>query len=235
MMPPGPDSVEKMAGFRAFYDSPARVVVAAAEYSYAFRGARRILRRFASEAPPVEIDLATAVPRVDEEGYRQNLKRIVRLSREHNVTPLFLLLRDNPEVVSPIHDAIGLASQGHVSEAARTLEEIIKRDGPESSVARIYRARLESEDADTRKWLRFQVKTVGDADSKPIRLDRDYNRIMREVASVEHVEVIDGASVLESIPGHFIDMCHFDATGHRMVGELIAAHVRPHLLRADHP
>jgi hypothetical protein len=48
---------------------------------------------------------------------------------------------------------------------------------------------------------------------------------MCEVAEAYDVEVIDAASVLEGIPGVFVDVCHFNEEGHQKVGELLAERI----------
>ncbi len=58
-----------------------------------------------------------------------------------------------------------------------------------------------------------------------IRLDSDYNEIMRQVATENNVSILDGAAVLEEHPSVFIDFCHFNADGHHLLGERLAARI----------
>jgi lysophospholipase L1-like esterase len=55
-----------------------------------------------------------------------------------------------------------------------------------------------------------------------IRLDTDYNAIMREVAATNQVEIVDGAAVVEQQPSDFIDYCHFNARAHERLGKMLA-------------
>ena len=71
--------------------------------------------------------------------------------------------------------------------------------------------------------LRGGERVVYLLDGLPIRLDWDYNTIMRQVAGQYNVDLVDAASVLEKDPYVFIDFCHFDSAGHRKVAELLAA------------
>ena len=48
---------------------------------------------------------------------------------------------------------------------------------------------------------------------------------MREVGEKMNVEVVDGAKELEERKSVYYDFCHFDTTGHRMIGELLAARI----------
>jgi lysophospholipase L1-like esterase len=57
---------------------------------------------------------------------------------------------------------------------------------------------------------------------RPIRLDSEYNAIMKQVAAQYDVDLVDAASVLEKDPYVFIDFVHFDSAGHRKVAELLA-------------
>jgi len=48
---------------------------------------------------------------------------------------------------------------------------------------------------------------------------------MRAVAAEQNADLVDGAAVPNAHPEDFIDSCHFDADGHRRVGEALATHI----------
>ena len=110
-----------------------------------------------------------------------------------------------------------------------------------SYLARIYLSRAYSaqgRELDARDVLMVEVErdmTGG----RPVRLDRDYNRIMTDVASEYGIPLVDGAAAVESHPGDFVDFCHFNASGHRRVAEKvareIAAALQPRLSLAATP
>lgn len=45
---------------------------------------------------------------------------------------------------------------------------------------------------------------------------------MSAPAAEQHASLVDGVPVLNAHAGGFDDMCHFDAGGHRLVGERLA-------------
>jgi hypothetical protein len=63
-----------------------------------------------------------------------------------------------------------------------------------------------------------------------IRLDTEYNEIMRYVARQYAVELVDAGKLLNEHPHVYVDGCHFNAAGHRMVGELLATRISAILL-----
>ena len=57
--------------------------------------------------------------------------------------------------------------------------------------------------------------------SEPVLLDVDYNQIMRDVSQAYGVPLVDAKSKLDENPSVFIDFCHFNAEGHKIVGQLV--------------
>ena len=53
-----------------------------------------------------------------------------------------------------------------------------------------------------------------------IRLDTDYQAILREVGAAHEVEVVEGAAALQ--PEQYIDVCHFNAAGYAAVAAALA-------------
>jgi hypothetical protein len=60
----------------------------------------------------------------------------------------------------------------------------------------------------------------------PIRLDSEYNQIVRRVGEKFQVEIVDGVEELGRQPSVYYDFCHFDTAGHRMIAELLAKRLR---------
>jgi lysophospholipase L1-like esterase len=172
-------------------------------------------------------DVSTLVPRVDERHYRDNLVALVKETRAAGVPIVFVLLRDNPAETEYLNLGVDLLEQGATEEAVSKLKTAVELDNMFSDLARLYLSRAyraEGRETDARNVLMHAVErslTGG----RPVRLDRDYNRIMTDVASEYDVPVIDGASVLAEHPGDFVDFCHFNASGHRRVAELLAREI----------
>jgi len=71
--------------------------------------------------------------------------------------------------------------------------------------------------------IRLPTRVEPNLDGQAIvRLDSEYNHVMRGVAQAYRADVIDGASILESTPGVFVDVCHFNATGRYRIGQTLA-------------
>ena len=103
-----------------------------------------------------------------------------------------------------------------------------KQDTMFSEVARLYLARAYEAKGDKAKAAEVAVSRSvyrSFSGGTLIRLDTDYNDIMREVAAGSHVALLDGAKVLEERPSAFIDFCHFNADGHRRLGEALAGRI----------
>jgi hypothetical protein len=63
------------------------------------------------------------------------------------------------------------------------------------------------------------------------RLMEAYNDVMRDVATANHVALIDLARRLPKDSRYFCDFAHFSNAGARAVGEIVAAGLEPYLVR----
>lgn len=59
------------------------------------------------------------------------------------------------------------------------------------------------------------------------RPGRDYHSVMKEVAEHEKIPLVDGASVLSKDPSVYLDFCHFNETGHRMIAATLKETIEP--------
>jgi len=230
LAPKGSDTPER---FRAIYRMSSEYLPnrmsRAMEWSYAFRMQRRLMQ-LAGTVPDgsswlAELNLADGVPRVNEAQYRRNLADLVALCLANHVRPVFLLLRDNPKVTRELYRGIARLEAGDVAGAVPPLEATLETDL--EYVARMYLSTAYRRLGDEgRAEAILRVPGAADAPDvdglDPVRLDIVYNQIMRDVAQASGVEVVDGASVLESIPEVFIDESHFNAKGHLAIGNLLA-------------
>jgi hypothetical protein len=72
---------------------------------------------------------------------------------------------------------------------------------------------------------RFEAERVSLDGYDVVRLDGPYNEIMRQVASSTGATFVDGATLLESHNASFVDICHFGADGHRLLGARLAEEI----------
>jgi tetratricopeptide (TPR) repeat protein len=172
-------------------------------------------------------DVSALTPRVDEEHYRDNLIAIVETARNAGAEIVFLLLRDNPAETEYVNLGLESLQRGDIKDATAKLEAAVAQKNMFSHMARVYlsqayRAEGREQEADDVLFDAVDRSLTG---GRPMRLDRDYNRIMAEVASQYGVPIVDGASALDGNPAFFVDFCHFNAAGHRRVGELLGQEI----------
>jgi lysophospholipase L1-like esterase len=163
-------------------------------------------------------------PRVNEQQYRENLSAMAAETERLGIPLILIVLRDNPLMTGHLKRGIEKLETGDYEAAIEYLEIPLKANYGFSDMARSYLAqayRAKGDPASAEAILRTDgLESLHGG--RPIRLDTAYNRVMIEVAREHHAEVIDAASVLEQDPYVFIDICHFNTTGHRRVGELLA-------------
>jgi hypothetical protein len=59
----------------------------------------------------------------------------------------------------------------------------------------------------------------------PIRLDRAYQEVMRNVALQNKVPLIEAAEYFAQKPSHYRDFCHLDADAHRWLAEALCSRI----------
>jgi lysophospholipase L1-like esterase len=234
----GPERL-RMVYTSASADARARAL-APLEGSYLFRAFRRVAQIAGLVPRPPAVDRGVRVdqlrPRVDEASYRKNLESIVARTRARGIALIFLLLKDDP--IRSHHLRQGIAqlptsratAMAHLSSAVRSGE-------PGSDLARLHLARSYRAQGETKRAEEVLVsKARLDLDGGwPIRLDVEYNEIMRLVALEHGVEVVDGGAAVDERPTDYVDFCHFNAAGHRRVGELLAGRIDRILSGAERP
>ncbi len=206
---------------------PAKRVVTLLQELYLSRSLRSAMRSAHLVADASEVDLATAVPRVDEDDYRRNLQAMAQDTRRLGIPLLFILLKDNPIETEVLDLGIERLSRGDVDGAIETLTAAVQHNNAFSDLARLYLARAyeaagRAAEAITARRAMHQRTLAG---GRPLRRDRDYNRIMREVAAEHGVPVVDGGAVLDERPADYVDFCHFNAAAHKKLGELLARQI----------
>jgi lysophospholipase L1-like esterase len=230
-------SIDSPQRFEALYrgstDYWPRRLASSLDHLYLFRGLQRV-RRFvagpAHESEPAILDLEEAAPRVSESAYRENLSDIAKLCLAHDTLPVFVLLRDNPAEAEPLRQGIEWLAQDRPSEAIDAFEAVVEQDSFLTDLGLIHLAtalRTIGQGGRADGLVEAEALPMAPDGHRLVRLDTDYNRIMTEVAREHGAVLVDAASVIESVPGVFIDTTHFNVEGHRRVGELLAARLSP--------
>ena len=173
---------------------------------------------------PKQIDVSKVVPRVTEENYRRNLEEIARQTSQNHIPLVFILLKDNPLETDFLNRGIEKLSSGDPAGAAVILSKAVVRDNTFSDLARLYlskalRAVGRNEEAEKVLISPMLRDMTG---GRPVRLDRDYNRIMEEVAAQYGVAIVDPRKAIDEEPGDYVDFCHFNAGAHHKVATLLA-------------
>ncbi len=196
------------------------------DVSYFVRAFRKVLRAAGLLPKPLEeVDVSTLAPRVDPTAYRHNLEQIAVDAKALGIPVMFMILRDNPTQVAPLRAGVDALRRGDVDSAIGQLEKAAAGTPMFSSLARLYLAEaLNAKGDKTRAAQVLHTRSIYNSFSggQVVRLDTEYNDIMRDVAQRTGSEVVEGADALEQQPGDFIDYCHFNADGHRRLGELLA-------------
>jgi lysophospholipase L1-like esterase len=211
---------------------PSRIT-SSLDHLYLFRGLRRggrLVTGLAGESTPVKLKLAEATPRVSERAYRENLSEMATFCLSRGTRPVFVLLGDNPEETEPLRRGLEWLEQGRFSEAIDAFEAVVDQDSFLTDLGLINLAsthRRLGQEGPTDELDDVEASSASADGYRLLRLDTDYNRIMAEVAREHNAVLVDAASVIESVPGAFIDTTHFNVEGHRRVGELLAARLSP--------
>ncbi len=167
-----------------------------------------------------KIDMDTIFPRVSKESYRKNLENIADTASENGIRVIFMLLYDNPEFVDKIRKGREMLRSAKYDEAVNMLKPEVRPDNKFSALARVYLAR-----ALIGKGLNEEAQSIYILDDAyhsasggtPISLDDEYNSIMEDVARSRNIPVFDTADILKHNAGLYLDFCHFNTEGHRLI------------------
>jgi hypothetical protein len=175
-----------------------------------------------------EFDVSQLAPRVSPGAYRENLREIAATARALRVPVVFLVLRDSPLEVASIRAGVKALHQGEFEAAIAHLQQAVQGPQMLSMLGRIYLSQALAAKGDKARAAQV-LKTRSNYDSfrggQLVRLDTEYNDIMRDVARETSSALVDGAELLEREPLDFIDICHFNTNGHRRLGEHLAGRI----------
>jgi lysophospholipase L1-like esterase len=201
------------------------------DWSYLFRAVDALGRRLAGDNPAEsavtsDVQLDKVSPRVSPQSYRENLTRMAQWAKQRGIPIAFILLRDSPNETSLLRQGLQYLADKDYDRAIEQLK--LAKDRPRSWHVGLAGLHLSQAYAgigrmdEARRALALKDALVSIHGGYPIRLDSDYNAIMREVADKFGAQLIDAAAELDKRPGTYFDFCHFDKQGHAVVGALVA-------------
>lgn len=199
---------------------------------YIYRSVRFVLRTVGLiklVSPPLFIRADTLEARVPPEDFRACCSAIVREAHQHGIPLIFLLLKDNPVQTEHLNRGLELLAQGNRTAAKEELLIASHEPTVFRMLARIYLARLLKEEGDSARAnniLTLKDLPLSLQGGYPLYRDREYNQIVREVATHFRVKVVDAGALLDAHPWVYYDFCHFDTTGHRLVAESLVEPLR---------
>lgn len=233
-LPDGPEQF--LAVYRTSGEYAANRVRSSLARSRLIEALEEFARRQSAPPPPAAdqwlFHLSKARPRVDESHYAGNLSDMADICASQGVTPIFLLLGDNPGLVARLDEAVILVETGRAEVALPILRSLLGEDADSTVVnlarltmAAAYRSLGRPADAAAaiQEPIRFPFPPFDGMD--PVRPDIVYHRVMRRVAAFKKVELVDGAAILRDRSDGFLDVAHLSEAGHHLVGEAVARRI----------
>ena len=199
------------------------------EKIYLYRGLQHLLIRLhlmkRSGDGSTTVDARTAPTRVSPDQYRQNLERIARFCQERHVPLVFVAFQDNPAHSEHLRAGIAHLNAGRQAQAEAELRIAVNMDNWFSDLARKYLAvvleqRGASEEATITASLTLPAWKLTHG-GRPLRLDSEYNDIVRAVARRHGAVVVEVGQVLARDASLYLDLAHPDERGHRIVATLV--------------
>ncbi len=199
------------------------------EKIYLYRGVQRLLINLhllkGGGDGSMTVDARRAPTRVSPEQYQENLQRIARFCRERQVSLVFVAFQDNPAHSEHLRAGITHLNAGRYEQAEAELRIAMNMDNWFSDLARKYLAvalehRGATEEATRAASLTLPAWKLTHG-GRPLRLDSEYNDIMRAVAREYGAVVVEAGQVLAQDASLYLDLAHPDERGHRIVAALV--------------
>ena len=138
---------------------------------------------------------------------------------------VFIALQDNPAHSEHLRTGITHLNNGRYEQAETELRVAMNLDNWFSDLARKYLAVvLEHRGATAEATLTASLTlpswklTHG---GRPLRLDSEYNDIMRAVAREYGAVVVEAGQILAKDASLYLDLCHPDERGHHIVATMV--------------
>ena len=180
----------------------------------------------ATERP---LDLGTVQPRVSRNVFRGNLEAAARYCADHGIELVLMILNDNIVESRELEEGARALRAGRRDEAEPILRAAVASHNVFSESARLQLAMLYEQTERPREAATARVSPrtfYSVAGGFPILPGGEYRMIVREVAARTGVRVVDAGSEIDRVPARYLDFCHFNANGHRVVAGLLAAALR---------
>ncbi len=171
-------------------------------------------------------DLRTFKVRVPPDKYRENLAKMASMAKAHKVPVIFLVLNDNPLHTQYLGRGLEFFEKAQYDLAAREFTVGARTINWHSDLAKTYLAKVyEEQDAsyDVKEIVQIKPKESSHG-GFPLYRDAEYNEIMRSVAKEYAVTLVEAGQALE--PGMYLDHCHPDERGHKVIASLLHAAVK---------
>ena len=178
-------------------------------------------------------------PRVSPDDYRANLRRIAEGARQRGIKLIFMLLDDNPTDAEYLHRGIRFLEEGHLDDAIESLRIAVEQRPVGCEWWQLFKnasvdmARLKLVEAltianrveEARKYAMLTDILCDMHGGTPIHTAAKYHEIMKEVALEYDAEIIDAAAELAQKPSVYVDWCHFNSEGHRIIATLLTERI----------
>jgi hypothetical protein len=182
------------------------------------------------------IDLGTVRPRVSPDAFRANLRAAVTFASRRGIRVVVLHLNDNPTQSGALDEGVQALRRGRVDQAKASFTLAIGREDAFSEAARLQLAAMyeRAGQLDEARAVRVSPRTFHSVvGGYPIRPNAEYSAMARDVARESGVTFVDGGALLDRRPEVYVDFCHFDETGHRLIADLLAPELRALLSAAS--
>ena len=138
---------------------------------------------------------------------------------------VFVVLQDNPAHLEYVRSGMSYLEDGRYELAEAQLRIAVNMDNWFSDLGRKYLALVLEKQGALEEAKTIATINLHDWNSthggRPIRQDSEYNDIMRRVAQAHRVTVVEAGHRLAQDPSLYLDMCHPDERGHRLIATLL--------------
>ncbi len=199
------------------------------EWLYTYRFLHSLMRKVGVVSEPQVAKAETLnelTVRVPPASYRENLVHMAELARDRKIPLIFMVLKDHPVMTEHLDRGITLLQNSRLDEAIKELTIAVYLHNPYSDLARQYLARAyekKGNPEEARRFVRLSNPLASVHGGYPLFRDVEYNDIMRQVASEFHIKVVEAGRALDEDPSLFLDNCHPNEQGHRMIAGLLQA------------
>jgi lysophospholipase L1-like esterase len=170
------------------------------------------------------LDLGTVRPRVSPSDFRQNLEAAARYCSEHGIELILLTLNDNIAHSRELEEGARAWRAGRVGDAEDMWRIAVARSNVFSDAARLQLSGLYERTGRPGQaaTVRLSPRTFHSvAGGFPIHPGGEYRAIVRDVAESAGVRIAAAGSEIDRDPARYLDFCHFNRDGHRIVAGVL--------------